>query len=324
MTKVKTPEIAIEVTTAYCRKCMKTMHLDKFFQSVDVGYVDSNGYLSVCKSCCNKLYDEEFAITGSMEKALHKLCRVLNVRFSQDAIESTKAHLNTQIENGTNPSPVWSTYKGKLIAQNKSMDKSIKEAMMYDDVSTVYVSMENEKPEEFISDELKTFWGDNYNFKDIQYLETQFATAKQTHRADTFAEITLLKEVCYKLLDMKLSRDAGRPTASSVKELQDLMKTLSISPNAVNASANGKAMDSFGLWVQEIERDEPAQWLEKDGKKFAMLRDVSNAQKYFEDWIVRPLKNFITNSKDFNIDDSDGDDSEEIDFSGIDDGEVGE
>ena len=33
-----------------------------------------------------------------------------------------------------------------------------------------------------------------------------------------------------------------------------------------------------------------------------MYRDVGNVEKYFDDYFVRPLKNFVTQSKDFKID----------------------
>jgi hypothetical protein len=32
-----------------------------------------------------------------------------------------------------------------------------------------------------------------------------------------------------------------------------------------------------------------------------MYRDVGNVEKYFDDYFVRPLKNFVTQSKDFKI-----------------------
>lgn len=301
MTKVKTPEPAGEVTSCYCRKCMKTMPVSNFFQAVDAGLIDSNGYLSVCKACITRLYDEEFTLSGSIEKAIHKLCIYLNIRFSQDAVESTKAHITTQIENGNTPSPVFSTYKTKLIAGIKSMDKSIKERMIFEDTGTIFLSP-IVKEGETISEELKNFWGDNFDYKDIQYLEREYANAKMTHRADTFAEITLLKEVIYKMLEIKHAREVQRDTSKMVQALQELMKNLAISPNAVNASANGgKALDTFGLWIQDIEKEEPAQWLKGDGKKYEMYRDVSNVEEYFQKFLVRPLKNFITASRDFNI-----------------------
>lgn len=319
-TIVENPE---SITKNYCRKCMQTLPVDKFYKAVDLGYIDSNGFLSVCKECVNKLYDEEFSITGNIERSVHKLCIALNIKFSQPALEATKTHIQTQIDNNISHSPVFSTYKSKLIATNKSMDKSIQDSMVYEDVSTIYLSPDMQKKDIEIPSELKAMWGNNYSFDDIQFLESQYASAKQTHRADTFAEITLLKEVCYKMLDIKKARENDRSTASAVKELQDIMKSLSISPNAVNASGNGKAMDSFGLWVQEIEKEEPAQWLQGDGKKFEMYRDVSNVEEYFQKYFVRPLKNFITSSKDFNIDDNDKDD-DDAEFGDIDDGQVGE
>jgi hypothetical protein len=104
---------------------------------------------------------------------------------------------------------------------------------------------------------------------------------------------------------------------------------LAISPNAINASGTDKGLDTFGLWIQDIEKQEPAQWLKIDPRG-DMYRDAGNVEEYFQKYIVRPLKNFITGSKDFNIDESSGDDDDDmflddvVDYKNIDDGEVGE
>lgn len=290
------------ITESWCRKCSKMLPATDFFQCTDLGELDANGLGSICKKCSNEHFDKIYKETGSLEKAIHRCCIDFNLKFNQDAIESLKTHINTQIENGTNHSPILSTYRAKLVSKNKSMDKSIAEKMTYEDTTTIFLSPLVEKEGEVISDELKNFWGDSFDYKDIQFLEREYANAKTTHRADTFAEVTLLKEVIYKMLEIKHSREAGRSTDTAVKGLQELMKNLAISPNAVNASANGgKSLDSFGLWIQEIEKEEPAQWLKGDGKKFEMYRDVSNVDDYFQKYFVRPLKNFITSSRDFNI-----------------------
>jgi hypothetical protein len=104
------------------------------------------------------------------------------------------------------------------------------------------------------------------------------------------------------------------------------MKNLAISPNVANANSANKGADSFGLWIADIEKEEPSQWL-KGTSMGDIFRDVGNTEEYFQKYIVRPLKNFITQSKDFNIDESQIEndfDAEDgvTNFSNIDDGEV--
>ena len=75
------------------------------------------------------------------------------------------------------------------------------------------------------------------------------------------------------------------------------MKNLAISPNMANAVSEGKSMDAFGVWVKDIENLSPAEWY-KDKQLF---KDVDNLQEYGEIFITRPLRNFITGSRDFTL-----------------------
>lgn len=319
----------VTVTLSYCRKCMKMLPAKDFFECNDLGFIDANGLFSVCKECMQKIYDELFAANNSIEKTLHKMCTSLNVRFSNEAVDATKANIQTLLQGGKNVNSVFGIYKQKLIATNKSMDKSAAEDNTYEDIGTIYTTQAVDIKELPIPQDVLTFWGKDLKRDEIEYLENQYANFKQTHKADTYAEIVLLKEVCYTMLEIKKQRALTPPgdTAELIKELQGLMNSLAISPKSANASQSGKAMDTFGLWIQDIEREEPAEWLKSDPRG-DMYRDVGNVEEYFQKYFVRPLKNAIGISKDFNIDDNEkeNDDleltAEDLNEKLIDDGEL--
>ena len=297
----------VTIELNYCRKCMKMLPPKEFYECADAGFIDANGLMSVCKNCIQDIYDKVYEETQSMEKSIHRLCVSLNMKFSNDAVAATKAHITTLLESGKKVNAIFSIYKMKLTATKKSMDKSGLEDMSYEDVGTIYTTEAINTKETPIPQEVVDFWGKDVSRSDIEYLESQYANFKQTHKADTYAEIVLLKQVCYTMLDIKRARYQGDDSSKLVKELQDLMKNLAISPNATNAAAANKGQEAFGLWIQDIEREEPAQWLKTDPRG-DMYRDVGNVDEYFQKYIVRPLKNFILGSKDFNIDSEEADD----------------
>ena len=311
---------------------MKSLPPEKFYEAVDCGVIDKNGLLSVCKNCIQILYDESFQKTQSMEKSIHFLCTSLNIKFSNESASAAKLHIQTLLDNGKNVNSVFGIYKQKLISVQKTMDKSLTEDLTYSDVGTIYTSEAQNLKEIPIPQDVLTFWGKDLKRDDIEFLETQFTNFKQTHKSDTYAEIVLLKQVCYTMLDIKTARATTPPgdTSDLVKELQTLMKNLAISPNAINAANADKGLETFGLWKADIEREEPAQWLSTD-ERGDMYRDVGNVEEYFQKYFVRPLKNFITGSKDFNVEEGDKDedelvltDEETAKFEGIDDGEIAE
>lgn len=299
----------------YCRKCMKFLSNDNFYNAVDGGLVDSNTKFSVCKKCVGEIYDTIYGIVDSMEKTIHRLCQIFNVKFTNDALDATKAHVRTLQDNGKNVSAIFSIYLMKLIATKKTMTKSGPNDFQYEDVGTIFTEKQINITEIPIPADIVSFWGKDLSRGDIEYLENEYANFKNTHSADTYAEIVLLKQVCTTMLDIKKERLAGNNTIKLVKELQELMTKLAISPNVAKANALNAGGDSFGLWIEDIERSEPAQWLLSDSRG-QIYRDVGDTNSYFEKYIVRPLRGFITGSRDFNVDEN-----EEIERE-FDDGEV--
>lgn len=308
--------------TCYCRKCTKELPVSNFYDSTDAGFIDTNGKMSVCKDCIQNLYDALIAENQSMEKTLHRLCVALNIRYSNEVVAATKAHIQTMLENGKQPRAIFGIYKSKLVSSRKSMDKSSLQDDSYEDVGTIFVTDTPNVKEIPIPQNLVDFWGEEYTKEDIQFLEKEYANFKQTHKTDTYAEIVLLKRVCYTLLKIKKLDKNQDDTDDLVKELQSLMKNLAISPNA-KTSKGEKAHECLGLWIKDIEEFEPCQWLMSDPRG-DIYRDVANTEEYFEKYTTRPLKNFTTNSRDFNVEDEAKNEDvtldEEVDF-GLESGE---
>lgn len=309
----------------YCRRCMKFLSADNFYNAVDGGLVDTSGKFSVCKKDVQEIYDIVYTTTNSMEKTIHRLCQIFNVKFTNEALDATKAHIQTLLDSGKNVSAIFSIYLMKLIATKKSMDKGGINDFQYEDITTIFTEKQINTAEIPIPPEVVAFWGKDQTRGDIEFLEAEYANFKQTHKADTHAEKVLLRQVCFTLLDIKKARLNLDPTDKLVKELQELMKNLAISPNIAKANANA-GMDSFGLWIEDIERNEPAEWLKSDPRG-QIYRDIGNTEEYFQKYIVRPLKNFILGSRDFNVDESEEiekefNDGEIENFVGIDDDET--
>jgi hypothetical protein len=286
----------IKVGENYCRKCMTVLPATDFFDAVDAGFLDANGLMSICKKCIQGMYDKHFQITGSFEKTILFICKTINVKFSQDAVDSAKRHMETLLSKGKTVNPGFGIYKIKLFSVK--VDKSAGQDMTFEHEAVVYLTKEVSQEE--TPEDMKLFWGDYFKWDDIKFLQNEYNNFKRTIKEDTYPEVTLLKEVCYKLLEIRNARIGEKSTASLVKELQELMKNLAISPNMVSEANGGKAMDYYSKWLVDIETLTPAQWLEGNGHE--MFRDVVGpVEQYFQDYFARPLKNLMLTSKDFNV-----------------------
>lgn len=299
-------------TEQRCRRCLKVKPSGDFYSAVDLE-IDRSGKMSVCNQCCNELYDDFYVMEHSQEKALLKLCRMLNIKYDETALTSTRTHLHTMAENGKLNVPFFGIYKSKLhnSTGNQAGDRGEVD-LTYQDVTQINVISENPLNEDEFegAEDIIQFWGTD-DKGDLEFLERELANFKKSHKNTTYAELILLKEVCQTLLEISKARKAAKSTDSLVKSLQNIMKTSAIAPYMESEAGSDKSMDSFGMWVKDIENTTPAEWVkDKD-----IYKDVDNLQEYIDRYIISPLRNFITGSRDFkmdsSVDDSELDDIEE-------------
>jgi hypothetical protein len=286
----------------YCRMCQKVKALDNFYEATNP-FIDTSGHMSVCNICCNGIYDKYFSIYGTLDKSLDSTCRDLDVKFDFDALRFCQSHIEGMMVKGKKLDKMFGYYKSKLSSMLKLNTNC--EYFRYKDGATTnsqdnnHVGSQLERNDD-VDDDLKLFWGEQFSWEEYEFLERELAQWKQKHKCDNQSEITLLKEVCIKVLEIRQLRKVGKSTTITIKELQDLMKTASLDPAKANIADGGKSLDAFGLWLKDIEEYEPAEFFED--KK--IYEDFDGFKKYADKYIYRPLKNLLSGSRDFNIDDS--------------------
>lgn len=235
----------ITVESVYCRKCIKTKSPKDFYQAVD-HYLDSNFFMSICRSCISEIYVSQYNIERDLRRAIYKTCQIVNVLYSESAVQATETQMKNK-EILPDDKSIFGWYKAKIASTMKGIGVAKMGESVGADFTFKYENSSVPERNETIdfdgSDDVVAFWGGEKQFsiEDYRYLEQEFANFKHTHKIDTYSEVVLLKEVCYKLLNIRKKIDAGSSsTAGEVKELQELMKNLAISPNMANQASAGK------------------------------------------------------------------------------------
>lgn len=284
----------------YCRKCQQIKREVEFFKAVDET-LDSNGYFSVCKTCIDALYNKVLKVEhGSVQKATLHLCRKLNVQFNEQAISSALQQIETR---GWSEEKFFGVYRAKLLAVGKSMPNTPLN-LEYEDNPVVNIPETKLEDDTVEIKDLKLFWGTDVK-EDLEFLEMNFSKFKQSHTKDgTHAELVLFKEVCYKMLEIDQERKLkGKSSDASTKQLMEIMKNLAISPSMTSAAGSGKNIDTFGMWIKDIESMRPAEWVEDK----SVYRDVDDIEAYGEKFITSPLRSLVTGSREFSLDEGEGD-----------------
>ena len=289
-----------KVEGIYCRRCQKHRNPSYFYRAVDT-LLDKNNYMSVCKLCINDLYDAFFANDKVIEKTVLRLCRALNVKYDQDAMDSTNEVIKTYIERGTTPAGVFGIFKAKLESRNRLTHN--KSALETEDLTFVEpapnIIREMPDPEDFGAHNIEYYkekWGTSVDFtmEDYLFLEQELDNWKKTHKCDTYSEEVMLREICFKRNEIRRVRNEGGNTNTLVKALTEVMKSSALTPAQQTASSDESSVNAFGVWLRDIETKRPAEWHD-DQQRY---RDLDGIDDDLAD-ITRSIKNFMTESRDF-------------------------
>jgi len=307
---IVTTKTGEKVSSCYCRKCQSEKPVKDFFNATDT-YLDSNGKFSICKDCINDIYDKVYAVENSINKTLYRLCKILNVFYSDSVVDMVISHGNKTASRGLTPS-LFGLYISKLMTFGK--ENGITEFTFSENVN---INVQN--PEDGMDDndedkeEMIQNWGENLAYEDYVFLEREFDGWTKTHKCDTWAEQSLLRELCHLELVIRKTRLKGESTGNLVKQKQDLMKTASVDPAKASLAGSGKSQDTFSAFVKTIEANEPAEYYKAEDRQ--LFKDFDNIDFYFKKYVTRPLSNFCGLTRDFNVTDIEDDSDDEFEIS---------
>lgn len=285
----------------FCRRCRKVLNISSFYEATNT-LIDTNGYMSVCKNCCQEIYNTYYTIYNNVEQAIHSTCIDLDLLFDPIALQATQNHIESLLSKGRNVSAVFGTYKSKVTSLAKISDDY---SLRYKDTSLenkIYIP--DIEQEDVLSrydiDESQEFWGPGFTAEDYKFLNKELEYWQATHVCETRADLILLKEICIKILEIRNKRAMKENVSGLQKELQDLMKTASVDPAKANQASAGKMQEAWGVFIKDIEQFRPAEWHDKQEK----YKDMDGLINYLKDYILRPLKNFVTGQRDFKVSDN--------------------
>ena len=147
---------------------------------------------------------------------------------------------------------------------------------------------------------LSKFWG-SYSEEDYRFLEEFYGDYTTNYSSDTPSQRVLYKNIAKTHLQAEKALSSDK-----IKEYKDLMELSSklhndgnIKPVQATGGERDAGLSTYGLWIKEIEQEEPCEFFDKR-EKYA---DYDGFKKYVENWLLRPMKNIFNISKDFNVKD---------------------
>ncbi len=244
----------LEVSENYCRKCMLNKKPSEFYQATD-SFLDANLLMSICKGCISKIYTDFYRSEKNMEKVILRMCRMLNVRYGEDAVNATRLQLQTQ-EKSEDDGTVFGIYKSKTVSTMKEnvnatslgLDLTFKEPILSNNNSVD--SLIELKDNTNLDDEkiamLRQTWGDKLKTEEYQWLEFELSKWKSTDKKIARNEETLLQLIVLKLFDIRKARNEDRDTTTLEASYQKLLDSSGLRPKDINLNEINKQDDYWG------------------------------------------------------------------------------
>jgi hypothetical protein len=303
--KIK-PEENSDKNIYYCRKCGLIKREADFFNTNDFFLDAANKKLSICKSCCNEIFNNFMINDKDIKKTIYRMCKLLNIMFDETAVASTINYIESSKNKGKEVEGVFGIYKKNLrlanmpdSVNNSGGDENLgdmtfsepKEKVMYDPI----------KDDEEHAEYLKYFWGEKFNYDEYVFLEKELAEWKSSYSCSTKAEEFYMKEICLKQLELRNARiEKGNSGIAAIQKSMDtLLKAAALTPAQATAASSSKMIETIGMKIKMIETTTPAEYYKGENKD--LFKDYDNIGQYFYNYVYRPVSNFFSGNKNFEL-----------------------
>lgn len=298
LSRPKTVSIPRKHLNLTCFRCGETFpkQVGAFSKVRSTFYEQNDGYLHVCNNCLNQLLEHYKAVyENNIQQVVYTLCLNFNIYYSNDVYEVATKSPNFDA------SP-FTTY---ITRANMTQYKKWRDFTDTIDQKAVIGGLISAEPKEVVeaslaqnekpSSEVLGRWGMGYSNDEYAFMQTLYKSLMQQKRNPTPLQEDLIVDACKYKCQHNRFIQSGESKAADIKTLsalyQDALKAIGLDVSPKN---DGVDEGTFGAWVREIERHCPAEDY-KDKKKF---RDMDGLGEYVERFIYRPLKNWLTGSKE--------------------------
>lgn len=261
----------------YCRKCQKTIPLTNFYETTNKN-LDSNGHMSICRLCCNQLYNDYFSIYNNLEIALRLTCEELDVCFNKEALKQTQSHIESLLTRGKKADAIFGYYKSKLSSTGKNNGNILDFRYKDSNISEIDSDETNFEDEKIVvSREILQFWGKGYNNQDYLFLQNYYDDLIKMYDHSLPVQVNNYKNMAKTQLQGNKSLENGDITGyeKAMKILSMLSGDSNIKPNQ-ESSVGNLTKGGYDVFIKHIEDDEPILDWEKDLGNIDRLKSMLN------------------------------------------------
>lgn len=272
-----------EKVFSYCLKHQKTMPVTQFYPSKNPNH---HGYMPYCKDCCKEIYQRHYERFQDVEAGLWFTCADIGIPFIEHLWGQTKKKLTAN--KSANPLETYLKCMKDFSGKPKQWNEFSDTDASFGDIRTAVV-LDEEREEELRK--LRLAWGDDLSVDELAYLEWRFLTYT-TGVELTEYQASRYRDLCMCELRIKENDEAQQ----NMKAKATIAKELGIDKFEVerDKTAAEKYIEND---IYMMEKNEPAEYY----KDKELYKDFLGIHKYWIDWVLRPVRNLVIGSKDYEV-----------------------
>jgi len=251
-----------------CSMCGKSYKAKdrKFTPSNFSIYKGNDGFMTICKDCVSKIYENYLKkFNGDEYNAIKRVCMLLNIYFCDDLF----------------------AYSGKdskcINRMNSYLSKINLMPYMNKNFDDYLFSKEYKKPEikeeksDTIPERLIKIWGFGFTYEEYQFLHNKFLEWKSKVVIDGMARESLVRDLCIiKLQQQKALRNGEIDLYNRLQRTyQDTLSSAKLKP--IQTESDDKAMEKpLGVMIEMFENEDPIPEALPEWKDVDKIRKLFN------------------------------------------------
>jgi len=288
-------EIASE--KAICFKCGTAYGRRKGYFPVSYAVQHKGvGYLPVCKTCVDTMYNTYLSQCKNAKDAVRQMCRKLDLYWSESIFEvvtrkTTERSMMTQyIAKINSVNYAGRSYDDTLAAEgslwsfgsehNDSQNPEQEDAVRVSSGSDDDVQMDD------IPEDVITYWGPGYTpdmYQDLEQRRTYWVNNLPDGIVMDVGMEARIRQICNLELDINRMRAKGKATDKLSAQLSKLISDMNLDPASRGDDNSEFNKTPFGVWIDRWENKRPIP--EPDPE----LEDTDHIVKYVSTWLLGHL-----------------------------------
>lgn len=241
----------------------------------------NSGKMPICKHCM-----KEYVYNNNKNANVERFKDILRISDYPFFEALWKTSVDSRSETvGMYFKNVWFNFK----------DKTWKDSDVVNTLTDVELGKSDIVTTNYNDKELAKNWGNGYSIDELYWLEEYYATWKLKHDLSEIPIQRLVRRICITELKIRTAEEKNSSTEKLDKILMDLMEKASLTPKNTKDIKDNDTQRAWGLFIRDIEKYKPAEYF----KDKALYEDEDGIFEYFNRFILRPMKNLLCSTRDF-------------------------